>query len=295
MSNPIGVLHNALAGGTASRAVVQAAFALHRTEVVFFNIKQKPATLVRQMKAAQLGAIVAAGGDGTVSAAASLAVTLGLPLGVLPLGTLNHFAKDLKLPLNLKRAVAVIASGSFKAIDYGSVGGHVFVNNSSLGIYPSVVLDRHRSEGALGKWLAAGLAIIRTGLRYHYLDLDITSNGSSAHHKTPLVFVGNNAYQLDAVGLMGRTSLTAGRLFLYVVKTRRLSLPLRVVGLSLLGRRGAGDDVVLVTGEQIRIRSSKATLSVALDGEVRALRTPLVYQIHPASLKVFVSGNDARL
>ena len=85
--------------------------------------------------------IVAGGGDGTVSAVAAALVDTEVALGVLPLGTLNHFAKDLGLPLDLGGAVRVIAAGQTQRIDVGEVNGRVFINNSSLGLYPEMVRE----------------------------------------------------------------------------------------------------------------------------------------------------------
>jgi diacylglycerol kinase family enzyme len=82
------------------------------------------------------GIVVAAGGDRTINAVASALVGTDSPMGVLPLGTLNHFAKDLKIPLELESAVATMLTGRVVRIDVGEVNGHLFLNNSSLGIYP---------------------------------------------------------------------------------------------------------------------------------------------------------------
>jgi diacylglycerol kinase family enzyme len=87
---------------------------------------------------------VAAGGDGTVNAVASAVAGTERCMGVLPVGTLNHFAHDLGLPLKLEAAVAAITGGRTRGIDVAEVNGAVFVNNSSIGAYPTMVLDRER-------------------------------------------------------------------------------------------------------------------------------------------------------
>src|SRR5262245_28881854 len=88
--------------------------------------------------------IVAGGGDGTISAVASMLVGTDKTLGVLPLGTLNHFAKDLGIPLDLEAAIQTLAHGYSIPIDVGMVNDRVFINNSSLGLYPEIV--RHRKK-----------------------------------------------------------------------------------------------------------------------------------------------------
>src|SRR6185503_16647759 len=107
-----------------------------------------------QAFASDADAVVIGGGDGTVSAAADRAVRHGKPIGVLPLGTLNHFARDLGMPPDLRDAVRAIATGVVREVDVGEVNGRVFVNNSSIGVYPTVVRDRdeQRLRFGRGKW-----------------------------------------------------------------------------------------------------------------------------------------------
>ncbi|MEO7987464.1 MAG: diacylglycerol kinase family protein, partial [Gemmatimonadales bacterium] len=107
------------------------------------------ADTVRRAIEAGAVAVVAAGGDGTVSAVAAELIRSETPLGVIPAGTLNHFAKDLGVPLDLEGAVEVIASGKVTAIDVGEVNDRVFINNSSIGVYPRIVelRDEYRKKG----------------------------------------------------------------------------------------------------------------------------------------------------
>src|SRR4051794_7176429 len=109
--------------------------------------------------------LVAAGGDGTVNTLASVAVDADVPLGVLPQGTLNHFAKDLGIPTDLDQALEVVLAGHTRRVDVGEGSGRIFVNNSSLGVYPRIVRlrERYGARGP-GKWLAAPwatLAVLR--------------------------------------------------------------------------------------------------------------------------------------
>src|SRR5919107_358211 len=109
--------------------------------------------------------LIAAGGDGTVNTLANVAIEADVPLGVLPQGTLNHFAKDLGMPTDLDGALAVVLAGHTRRVDVGEVCGRIFVNNSSLGVYPRIVRLRERFGGrGPAKWLAAAwatLAVLR--------------------------------------------------------------------------------------------------------------------------------------
>src|SRR3954451_10797613 len=112
------------------------------------------ATLARQAARTSEAVIVAAGGDGTIGAVAAALVGSDKILGVLPVGTLNHFAKDLKIPLDLENAVLTIAKGETAAVDVVEVNVRIFINNSSLGLYPHIVSRREAQQQRLsrGKW-----------------------------------------------------------------------------------------------------------------------------------------------
>ena len=108
-------------------------------------------------------AVVAGGGDGTIRAVAAHLAGGSIPMGVLPMGTLNHFARDLGIPVDLPGAIRTIAEGTVHALDVGEVNGEIFLNNSQLGVYPPVVKvrDREREEKQRGKWLATLSAMLQ--------------------------------------------------------------------------------------------------------------------------------------
>src|SRR5205823_8463154 len=118
------------------------------------------------------------------------------PFGVLPLGTLNHFAKDLGIPLELPDAVRNLVSGQPMAVDVGEVNGRIFLNNSGLGLYPDIVHDREKQQRRLGrgKWPAAVWAALAALRRFPFLSMRVTADGQRLARRTPFVFIGNNAY-----------------------------------------------------------------------------------------------------
>ena len=122
--------------------------------------------------------VVAAGGDGTMNAVASALIGTETAMGVLPLGTLNHFAKDLKIPLELEGAVATIVTGRIVPIDVGEVNGHIFLNNSSIGIYPWIVRERETEQRkGYRKWVAFARASISALKRYSLLHVRLRDGG----------------------------------------------------------------------------------------------------------------------
>lgn len=243
----------------------------------------------------EVDAVVVAGGDGTIGAVASVLAGTGIPLGVLPLGTLNHFARDLGLPLDLGGAVAVIGAGHARAVDVAEVNGQTFVNNSSIGLYPYMVLDRERRRSRHGqaKWVATLLAAFRT-LRYLPLRrLSVRAEDWDEPCRTPCVFVGNNQYRLAGPALGTRERLDGGRLTLYVAPPQsRLGLILLALR-SALGLVDEGRDLRVLRVETVEIRSRTSRLLVALDGEVAILRPPLTYHLRPGALRVFAPADGA--
>ena len=144
--------------------------------------------------------IIAGGGDGTVNALASVLAGTDTALGVLPLGALNHFARDLGIPVALDAAVEASVKGKRRSVDVGEVNGRVFVNNSSLGLYPEIVRRREKQQRRLGrsKWHAM-LWATHMVLRGHpFLELALELDGVAQRRRTPFVFVGNNVYQMEA-------------------------------------------------------------------------------------------------
>jgi diacylglycerol kinase family enzyme len=159
--------------------------------------------------------VVAGGGDGTVSAVAGALVGTDAALGVLPMGTLNHFAKDVGIPLNLEAAVRNIFTGQIANVDVGEVNGRVFVNNSGIGFYPHFVRQREEQErhGHV-KRVAFMLALRSVVRRYLRLLMKVHMDRAEAlEHITPFLFVGNNRYQTAGLEIGTRSSLDSGHLW----------------------------------------------------------------------------------
>jgi YegS/Rv2252/BmrU family lipid kinase len=235
-------------------------------------------------------AIIAAGGDGTINAVASALAGTGTPLGVLPLGTLNHFAKDVGIPLDVTDAARTIAAGHTIDIDVAEVNGRVFLNNSSLGLYPSIVRSRDSQQRRLGrgKWPALAWATLTTLRRRPFLNVRVCTDHTSRRCTTSFVFIGNNVYTMAGFNIGRRERLDAGQLSLYL--TRRCSR-LRLVTLAvraLFGRLRQADDFEALTAESISIETPHKRLHVSTDGEVTMLDTPLEYRIRPRALRVLV-------
>jgi len=239
--------------------------------------------------------VVAAGGDGTVSAVASRLAGTGVPMGVLPMGTLNHFAKDLGIPLEQDDAIKAIARGHGVGVDAAEVNGRIFINNSSLGLYPDIVLDREQQRRRLGrgKWRALVAACIHAAHRYPVLSLRIDLDGKAYERRSSFVFIGNNEYSMEGFEIGARKSVAAGRLSLYLAqRTGRFGL-LRLALRALFGRLRQARDFEMVTARALAVHTPHRRIRVATDGEVSLMETPLNYRIRPGALRVIVpAGSD---
>lgn len=232
--------------------------------------------------------VIVGGGDGSVSSAAQAVTGSGAALGILPLGTLDHLARDLGIPTTLQESVKVIASGRARPIDVAEVNGRTFVNNAAIGLYPLMVIDREAQQDRLGrsKRLAVLVASLRTLMRFHHQRLTLSIDGGEARVDTPLLFVGNNDYQLAFPAAGQREKLDDGQLCVMVMRKKGVPGFLAAVTRALLGIPRA-DDMVRIDGvKQLKVDSARSTVTLALDGETLALKPPLEFRIRPGALKV---------
>jgi diacylglycerol kinase family enzyme len=253
-------------------------------------LKQQARRALRQRKNNKVDALVVGGGDGTVATAAGVLAGTDFPLGILPLGTFNHFARDLGIPFALDRAIATIAGCHTKPVDLGEVNGETFINNSSIGIYPYLVVSRERlrMQRGMGKWRATALATWRTLRHFPLRRLHIHAGGLAEPYRSPCIFIGNNEYGLTGRELGKRERVDAGELCIYVAKKQtRLALFL----LACRSRAGFIDrmhDLRAVKADEAEITSHTKRMLVALDGEVTMLQTPLRYRARPRALQIIV-------
>lgn len=247
------------------------------------------AELAAQASKNRYDVVVAGGGDGTVNAVASALAGTSVRMGVIPMGTLNHFAKDLKIPLSVEEAVRTIVTGRVTAVDVGEVNGEVFVNNSSLGLYPAVVRLREAIQrSGYRKWTAFFQASWIIFFRFPRLRLEIKSLAAPFSRAiTPLLFVGNNNYETTLTQLGSRKVLDHGKLWVAMpLAKNRWQLVLALLAL-VRGRAGASD-VSAFEAEHLIVNNKRPALNVAVDGEVLLLQTPLRYRIRPKALRVIV-------
>jgi diacylglycerol kinase family enzyme len=211
----------------------------------------------------------------------------------LPLGSLNHFAKDLRIPLDVQGAIRTIIANHVVRVDVGEVNGHIFLNNSSIGLYPSIVHQRKQRErlghGKRPAFIWAAFSVLR---RYPFVDVRLKVEGSEIKSRTPFVFVGNNEYLMESFDIGGRAHLDQAQLSLYFShRTRRLGL-LGLALRALLGQVEKAENFVAMKTTEVTIETLRRRIRVSIDGEVTMMRSPLLYRVRPGALYVTVPKPD---
>ena len=253
------------------------------------------ATSARSAMESAYPLLVAAGGDGTVSTVAGVAAANDVALGVLPLGTLNHFARDAGIPSDLEEAMATLACGQCARVDVGEVNGRIFLNNSSIGIYPQMLWEREQQQRhGRSKWAALVLAALRVWREDRGITVTIEGRDYRRDLCTPFVFVGNNEYAIADGRIDTRPILDGGRLQLCLAPNADRRRMAQIVLAAVAGRLAALSGFEAVTASTLTITARARRLGVSLDGELEILESPLSYTIRPRALQVIVPRETAR-
>ena len=287
-----------IAGGTIpafvnpeSGSAAAAAEALERHPAFELRLTEpgKLAESLREAVSAGVPRVLVAGGDGTLSAAASILCGTPVALAVLPGGTLNHFARDHGIPAEPEEALALAENGTVGAVDVAYVNDELFLNTSSVGVYTRFVETRDRLESYCGYWLASLLAGLRILSSLRPMRVTLELEGEKRVYQAPLVFVAVGERSLTPPGLGRPVEGGGGTLHVVIPRGRRQArrfarayarmdrgLPVKTQPL--------GTDTVRV--DRLRLDLGKHTVKVATDGEINRMRVPLEYRIARGALKV---------
>lgn len=287
------VLLNGRALDAADEALSRRIAELFRSEGIDARVRQvNSAALESEARVAAadpaVEAVVAAGGDGTVSSVAQAVAGSDKPMAVLPLGTRNHFARDVGIPLDLPGAVRAAATRHVRAVDVGDVNGRVFVNNSSVGLYPDMIRERerHRWRRRAGKLLATFRASWRALARLQHGRILMASRDKGLVRDVPFVFIGNNDYDPSWIAGRTRHRVDGGVLSLWVPKRSTRFAILRLALRAVVGRLRSAKDLERTTLPEVWVDVGRRHVRVAADGEVRRMKCPLHYRVRPGALHV---------
>lgn len=240
--------------------------------------------------------LVAAGGDGTVTALARVAGETGKRLAVLPLGTANLLARDLNLPLELDQWFAALPNFHEREIDFGEVNGRIFLHKVVIGAVPgiAVVREKIRGNGTIGARLGFISHFFRTLSRVRRFAVEVTSEaGEPVIHRVHAIAVANNDYEEGLGKVFARSRLDAGFLSLYLVRSLSPGDALRL-GLEMLLGTWRNDGAIEI--ENVRaviVRTRRRRVRAMIDGEVGMIDGPFEFRIHPLGLKVLAGPAEA--
>ena len=231
----------------------------------------------------------AAGGDGTINTVIQPLINTEAILGVIPVGTYNHFAKDLGIPLAWREALEVVMSGETKPIDAARLNERFFVNNIPMGLYPELVARREEKGRDYPRWKARLYAAYATLQKYPHVAVTLDTEHHHEVIRTHVLMISNNTYDLSRLGIEApRKVLEEGRLSVYwLPHVPRLALT-SFVAHYLAGRVREAPGFRSFRTSRVKIQSSKRRLHLGIDGEVVTMNSPLVITIVPQSLSVKV-------
>lgn len=247
--------------------------------------------VIRQRLAEGRRLFVAAGGDGTVNHVMQPLVRTDAAFAVIPVGTFNHFARDLGIPLAWREALDIALKGESRQVDVGRVNDRYFVNNISLGLYPEMVARREERGRDYPRWKARLYAAYTTLQRYPHVSLTLETEHHAEVIRTHMLMISNNTYDLSQLGVEApRTTLNEGRLSVYwLPHMPRLALT-KFIAHYLAGRVRTAPGFRSFRTSQVKMQSRHRALDLGVDGEVARFTTPLVITISPASLTVKVKS-----
>jgi diacylglycerol kinase family enzyme len=256
-----------------------------------------PAMMVALEQAAQqdVDCLIVGGGDGSVAYAGSLLVGKRTVLGVLPLGTLNLVARDLKMPLDLAEAVQVLAQGEIREIDVAQVNGRYFLSNAGLGFFARMAKEREkqRHEKRFSKWHAFIVALLRAVRGAHRVEVTIDAGEGPRHYRTRAILVTNNAF--DPRSLLRKDRLDAGRLGVHIARHRARTDLWRTFIRLFIGNWQEDPEVEVLETTEVTVRGrGRRQVDMAADGETFSERFPLEFRILPKALRVLAPAAEAR-
>ncbi len=240
------------------------------------------------------GALVAAGGDGTVNALAGLALQADVPFGVLPQGTFNYVARAHGIPLEPEAALACLLTARIQPVAVGMVNGRPFLVNASMGLYASSLEDRESFKQRLGRSRPVALlaAVFSMLHRHRRWVITLEADGQQTTVVTPTLFVGNNALQLAQLGFEEASGAAQDRLLAIVAEPLSRPALLALLVRGALGHLADAPGVRCLPFHSLtvspRLPHKPRRLKVATDGETGWLTTPLRFEHAPQRLKLLV-------
>lgn len=288
------IVFNSSSGTAASASVrpeqlVESFLALGHTVSIDADASRPFAERLQTARASAAPILVAAGGDGTATALAEVAIQSGKTLAVLPLGTANLLARDLSLPLDLDAWFAAYDGMQPRRIDVGEVNGRVFLHKVVIGAVPGIAAAREQIRGRddLGAKFGFLVHFFHRLSRVRRFAAEITPGKGEPHiERVQSIAVANNDYAEGPGKIFARARLDEGTLSLYLLRSLGPMDALRL-GLGMLLGSWRSDQVLEIENvHSVVIRTRRKSVRVMLDGEVELVDSPLTFRSLPLALRV---------
>jgi len=234
--------------------------------------------------------MVAGGGDGTISAAARLAWKSGKVLSVVPAGTMNLFARSLRLPLDIWDVLETLAAADTRNVDIASANGQSFVHQFSAGMRPRMVRLRDAMEfgSRFGKIRATVRAALTAMARPPRFDVAFNIDGKFKKQRISAISVSNNEFGRDA--LMFAESIEGGHLGIYLADPLTFRSAVHLAFDILRGKLKENPAITAFKSSEINLHFPRHRHGIrcVMDGEIVAMDQDIVIRTHPGELKVLV-------
>jgi diacylglycerol kinase family enzyme len=277
----------------AKRAVIETALAAQgrRGELLMCTPAELPRVAAQAAAQAVRNrtAVVAVGGDGSLNAVAQAAHAAGCPMGVIPYGTFNYFARTHGIPTEPAAAMRTLLDAQPQAVQVAAINDRVFLVNASLGIYPELLQDRETYKARFGRsrWVAFVAACATLLRAQRRLRLHIEMGNTVRDVQTLTLFVGNNRLQLQQFGADPEDTVagTPGHGSMAALMLRPIGT-LSMFGLMLRGAMGRLGEAAGVESFEFqhmvvrpRLLPGHPEVVVAFDGEVARMRAPIDFRV----------------
>lgn len=283
-------------GGTDDcKTAIEAAFAELNRSLTFFIPKPHEDIAAACMRAAEEvknrgGCLAVAGGDGSVNAAAMAAREHDVPLGIIPTGTFNYFARLYGIPSEIAEAARVIAEGTTQVVDVGEVNSRLFLNNASFGLYTRIIHSRERHKARFGRYrivaMLSSLGELLQGQKP--FSVRIASDEGVSIERTSMVSVVNNPLQLEVLEPDTKACVQAGSLGVLLLKPTRLRDRVRLMLRTALKELEQDHRLLTFCTTELEVESRRASIELVIDGEITKARTPLLFRAVPKALHLLV-------
>lgn len=236
------------------------------------------------------GTLVIAGGDGAINAVVQAVAGSGCRFGVLPHGTFNYFSRTHGIPSDTEQALQVLIHGMPELVQTGVINDRVFLVNASIGLYPQLLQDReaHKQKYGRSRFIAFMSGVLTIFSRHRKMRFTIEHDGRQHEVVTQTLFVGNNALQMQQVGIPMVDAIEKDHLAAVMLKpVNRLSM-LGLLIRGIFGKLGAAESVDSFSFRDMTVKPSRLKrlkrIKVATDGEILWMQAPLVFRAWPDSL-----------